>query len=207
MLSEKMRPMEFSELVQADPVVKALERMAEEKEPSNMLFYGSPGLGKTSAARILLGRCGDNSSVLNGSLDNGVDLIRDLRAAASNYGLGEGPRIFFIDEADYLSANAQAGLRAVIEQSIRTSRFLLAGNDINKFQPALKSRCMPICFDVTAGSAAEIIARLLPKYREKLRHAGIDMSAARLAELMHIYFPDLRRLASAIEFGEGQTKA
>lgn len=167
-----------------------------------MLFYGSPGLGKTSAARLLL-RCTENAVTLNGSLDNGVDLVRSIRAAARTWGMGDGIRIFFIDEADYLTANAQGGLRATIEESNLTSRFLLAGNEIKKFHPALKSRCIPICFDIPAGTAAATIARLLPRYHEKLKQAGFDVKLARVRELLHIYYPDLRRLANVIEFGGG----
>lgn len=202
MLCEKMRPTEFADLVQPDSIVRALERMAKSGEPSNMLFYGLPGLGKTSAARILL-RCTENGVTFNGSLDNGVDLIRSIRAASKNAGIGEGMRVFFIDEADYLTPNAQGGLRATIEESISTSRYLLACNEIKKFHPALKSRCMPICFDIPAGSATATIARLLPRYHGKLKQAGFDVNRSRLRELLHVYYPDLRRLANVIEFGAG----
>ena len=83
----------------------------------NMLFYGAPSVGKTTAARILLKQLGDNSVTLNGSLDNGVDVVRELEAASSNCGIRDGPRVFFIDEAEYLSAQAQAGLRVLIEKA------------------------------------------------------------------------------------------
>ena len=97
-------------------MIRTLESMAANKSPANMLFYGSPGLWKTSAARILLAELGDNSWEINGSLTMGVDVVRDIETGATSGGLGEGPRVCFIDEAEYLSPNAQAGLRGLIER-------------------------------------------------------------------------------------------
>ena len=113
-------------------------------------------------------------------------------------GLGDGPRMCFIDEAEYLSRNAQAGLRGLIERS--HCRFILTANDISRFHSALKSRCMPICFDIRAGEASEIIARLVPRYMDALAREKIKIREERLKELMAVYFPDLRGLANRIEF-------
>ena len=203
-LSEFLRPKEFSELIQPLAVVRSLERMAKLQTPANMLFYGSPGVGKTSSARIMLSHLGNNWFEINGSLDNGVELVRTLRSAVNNGGLFDGPRVCFIDEADVLTLQAQAGLRAVIEGA--RSTFLLTANKIEKFQPALKSRCMPICFDVRAADAETIIKRLLPIYRRKLRGAGLEISEERLSDLLHFYFPDLRAVANRIEFEASPVK-
>jgi putative ATPase len=203
-LSEVLRPQNFDDLMQPARIVASLRRMAADKQPMNMLFYGAPSLGKTTAARILLKELGDNSVTLNGSLENGVDVVRKLEAASANSGIGDGPRVFFIDEADYLSAPAQAGLRVVIEKAV-TSRFILAANDISKFHAALKSRCLPICFDISVRDADAVIGRLLPRYRARLNAEGIHIDDGRLSELLHIYFPDLRAFSNAVEFEVGGT--
>lgn len=199
-LSELLRPKEFADLLQPQQIINSLAAMAEAKSPNNMLFYGSPGLGKSSAARILLRQLGDNSFEINGSLDNGIDVVRRIEAGATSYGLGEGPRVCLIDEADYLSKQAQAGLRGLIEKVYTNCRFILTANSVRKIDPALRSRCMPICFDVPESASSEIVARVLPKYLVQLRTLNIDIEEKRVRELFPIYFPDLRNLANRIEF-------
>ena len=75
-------------------------------------------------------------------------------------------KVCFIDECEYLSMNAQASLRGLIEKCDHV-RFLLTANDIKKMHPALKSRCLPLCFDVGPIEAPEVIARLVPMLRQK----------------------------------------
>lgn len=197
-LNELMRPTDFDDLMQPARLVASLKRMARQQQPVNMLFYGEPSVGKTTAARILLKQLGTNSVTLNGSLDNGVDVVRKLETVTSSLGLGEGPQVLFIDEADYLSMPAQAGLRALIEQR-QHWRFLLAANDISKMHPALKSRCPPVCFDISVSDGEDVIARLLPRYRAKLKAEDIEVDEARLTQLLHTYFPDLRAFTTVLE--------
>jgi replication-associated recombination protein RarA len=199
LLSESLRPKEFADLLQPLSVIKALEAMAASKSPANMLLYGPPGLGKTSAARILLSKLGDNWWEVNGSLSTGVDNVREIERGATSSGLGEGPRVCFIDEAEYLSPNAQAGLRGLIERVQSHCRFILTANDIRKFQPALKSRCKPLCFDIPVAETSAVITRVLPRYLKRLNDLNVQIEEDRVRELFHIYFPDLRGLANEIE--------
>lgn len=160
LLSELLRPKEFEHLMQPDTLIKGLKQMAESGGPLNMLFYGSPGVGKTSAARILLQKIDADVFEINGSLDNGVDMVRDIgkmgASLAPIFGGPQGPRVIFIDEADFVSKNAQGALRGSIENT-KQFRFLLTANDISKLSPALKSRCMPICFDIPPIAADAVI--------------------------------------------------
>ena len=90
----------------------------------------------------------------------------------------------------------------MIEKAV-TSRFVLAANDISKFHPALKSRCLPICFDISVSDAEAVIGRLLLRYRARLKAVGIQIDDGRLSELLHVYFPDLRAFSNAVEFEVG----
>jgi len=108
-------------------------------------------------------------------------------------------KVCFIDECEYLSMNAQASLRGLIEKCDHV-RFLLTANDIKKMHPALKSRCLPLCFDVGPIEAPDVIARLMPRYQEKLRQLGCEIDARRLHEILCTSFPDLRAVANRLEF-------
>lgn len=199
-LSETLRPRDFADLVQPQHMVDRLERMADERQLMNMLFYGQPGIGKTSAARILLSKLGADPYEVNGSVETGINAVRDDLVAYCRTGHVFGlQKACFIDECEYLSSNAQAGLRGVIEQSQRVP-FLLTANDIRKLHPALKSRCLPICFDPNPLEAKEIVERLFTRYRTKLDSIGLDIGDDDLRKILYTEFPDFRRVANRIEF-------
>ena len=112
-------------------------------------------------------------------------------------------KVCFIDECEFLSPNAQAGLRGLIEQSHGVP-FIMTANDISKLHPALRSRCSPISFDINPLKAEATIERLLPRYADKLERLGYDeIDTEWLSEEMHVVFPDLRKFANRIEFRYG----
>src|SRR6478752_305107 len=110
-------------------------------------------------------------------METGIDNVRkNLWQFCTALSMYSDVKVCFIDECDYLSMNAQASLRGLIEKCDHT-RFLLTANEIKKMHPALKSRCLPICFDVGPIEAPEVIARLVPRYQEKLRQLGYEIDA------------------------------
>ena len=117
---EKYRPQKISEYVFHNDIHKSqIMHMISEKEVPNLLFSGVQGSGKTTLAKILIRELDVDDTVdlltINGSEENGVDMIRDkIKNFSYGYSIGRF-KIVFIDEADYLSANAQAILRGLIE--------------------------------------------------------------------------------------------
>ena len=110
-------------------------RMASEGRLGNMLFYGQPGLGKTSAARMLIEQVEADTLQINGSLDTGIDTFRTVFVLwASACSLFDRQKVCFIDEGDYLSLNAQAALRGLIEAYPHVA-FLMTANDYVKVDP------------------------------------------------------------------------
>ena len=105
----------------------------------------------------------------------------------------------FIDECEFLSKSAQAAMRGTIEKH-STVPFLLTANDTSKLHPAMKSRCLEVCFDVSLLEAPEVIERMLPRYYAKVVSLGCDVTFQRLREIMYLKFPDLRAVANALEF-------
>ena len=102
--------------------------------PMNMLFYGQPGVGKTSAARILLNKLEADCYEINGSLETGIDHVRkNIEIFCVSMSLHSDVKVCFIDECEYLSVNAQASLRGLIEKCGQV-RFVLTANEIKKTQ-------------------------------------------------------------------------
>lgn len=195
-LSERLRPTQLSDLIQPRAVIASLEQMVRERRLLNMMFYGEPGIGKTSAARIVIASVEADDYEINGSLDAGINTFRtDFVSWASSCSLCGGPKICFIDECEKLSANAQAALRGVIEEYGHVT-FLITANDHLKLDAALRSRCMPISFDILHKDYTEVMACLCTRYGQRLNELGFAVDPARLAEIIHLYFPDLRHRQS-----------
>jgi replication-associated recombination protein RarA len=204
-LSELLRPTELADIIQPPDIIRGLERMVAQRAPINMIFHGKPGLGKTSAAQILARKLNaDMMYEINGSLWTGVSHVRqDLEAYVSTLSLTSDIKICLIEECEFLSVNAQAALRRVIEKSTHV-RFLMTGNNISKLDRAIRSRCLTISFDVGQLEAEPTIQRLLPRYIEKLGKLGYkNLDAEWLSKEMHLDFPDLRTFANRIAFKYG----
>ena len=138
---------------------------------------------------------------INGSDATGVDFVRErIVRFSSALAMNGGRKICFIDEADYVSQNAQAALRKVIEEYSDNCRYLLAVNNISKLIPAVRSRLMEICFDIAPADRAEVKKRLVERYERKLSAAGIPIDKERLNQIVSIYYPDLRSIANHLEF-------
>jgi DNA polymerase III delta prime subunit len=202
LLSELLRPQQLGDLTLPQRVIDRFQRMIESGSIMNMLFYGQPGAGKTSAARVFMNALGPHDSIeIDGSSATGVDFVRQrIDRFSSCVAMNGGQKICFIDEADYVSQNAQAALRRVIEYYSDNCRYLLAVKNISKLIPAIRSRLMEVCFDIAPVDRAEVKSRLLQTYERKLSEVDIPFDRGRLTEIVCIYYPDLRAIANHLEF-------
>ncbi len=201
LISEKLRPKNFDELVLDEFYKKKLKKMYESRNVMNLIFYGKPGSGKTSAAKIFIDSEEFDSIEINGSLDTSIDIVRTkIINFATTMSLHQHHKICFIDEADYLSKSSQASLRGVIEETSNICRYIFTANDISKMHPALCSRLMPLCFDMTPVQ----ISAELEKYKNRIltllkaQHESVDEQ--RICRLIDMNFPDYRSIANKIEF-------
>lgn len=132
-----------------------------QKTIPHLLFSGSPGVGKTTLAKLLLNELEiDEYDVLeiNASRENSVDTIRDkITSFVQTMPFGQF-KVVLLDEADYISHNGQAALRGVMETYADTSRFILTCNYPNKIIPALHSRCQS--FHIEKLDKVEFTARV-----------------------------------------------
>lgn len=202
LLSELLRPQSLDDINLPIDLLNSLKRMESSGFPMNLTFYGKPGIGKTSAARILV----RNSDVyeLNGSFNCGdKSMVKDIEAFASTFSLGEKPKVVLIDEADFMSAAVQDALRYVIERFMKTTRFILTANNEKKIKAAIQSRCTPICFDVPTKDKPEVLKRMKKRYARRLTELSIPYDRKRLDQIVSVNFPDLRDIANRLqlEFG------
>lgn len=181
-------------------VDKSQERQVEEwiskKTIPHLMFSGSPGTGKTTLAKIILNEIGVNRYDLkevNASKDNSVEYIRDkIIGFISTMPQGDF-KVVLLDEADYLSPNAQAVLRGALETYDDSARFILTCNYPHKIIPALHSRCQG--FHIDAIDHTEFTARVA----EILFAEEVEFDLDTLDEYVKATYPDLRKCINLVD--------
>ena len=194
---EKYRPKTIKEYVFRDEHQKQqVERWLKEETIPHLLFSGSAGIGKTTLAKILCNELGINDLdilEINASRENNVDTVRDKIINFVQM-IPFGPfKVVLLDEADYLSPNAQAALRGVMEEYHTTSRFILTCNYPNRIIPALHSRCQG--FHVERVDINEFTARVATILVEE----NVEFDLDTLDTFVKATYPDLRKCIQLVQ--------
>jgi DNA polymerase III delta prime subunit len=116
-----------------------------------------------------------------------------------NYLSSWGAKIVLLDRADLVPKGAQQALPSVIDEMYHC-RFLFTVNHLAKIIPEIRSRLMPICFDIEPSDRAEAQGRLIDRYESKLAEYGIEHDKQRLIEIIGTDYSDLRSIAKTIDF-------
>ncbi|MEM0167792.1 MAG: replication factor C small subunit, partial [Thermoplasmatales archaeon] len=144
---EKYRPKKLDDIVGQKIVVDRLKSYVQQKNLPHLLFAGPSGTGKTTAAIVLARELygeqwRENFLELNASDDRGIKMVRETvkeysRIMPSNT---LGFKILFLDEADYMTDEAQAALRRTMENFTKTTRFIISCNYSSKIIEPIQSR-------------------------------------------------------------------
>lgn len=168
----------------------------KDKSIPHLLLSGSAGIGKTTLAKILIQGLGiEDYDVLelNASRTNSVDDVRDkITNFVSMIPFGIF-KVVLLDEADYLSPNAQAALRGVMEEYHETARFILTCNYRNKIIPAIQSRCQG--FHVERTDQTEFTARVATILVDE----NIEFDLDTLDIYVKLTYPDLRKCINLVQ--------
>jgi DNA polymerase III delta prime subunit len=139
--------------------------------------------------------------IINGSDESGIDTLRvKIKGFASSVSLtGTGRKVIIIDEADYLTANAQAAFRGVIEEFSKNCSFIFTCNFKNRIIQPLHSRCAVIDFKLQNGQKAKMASAFLKRVEQILKEEKVSYDLKVVAELITKFFPDYRRILNELQ--------
>ena len=196
---EKYRPAKVEDCILPESIKKTFQEYVNRKEIPNLLLSGSAGVGKTTIAKALCEEVGCDYLVINGSDENGVDTIRvKIKSYASSMSLLGGRKVIIIDEADYLTANAQAILRASIEEFSGNCSFIFTCNFKNRIIDPIHSRCTVVDFKIN-GSKAKMASSFFKRVEWILEQENIPYEKEVVAAIITKYFPDNRRILNELQ--------
>ena len=188
---EKYRPSRIDGYVFRDAHQKEqVEGWIKQKSIPHLIFSGNAGIGKTTLAKVLFNELDLNPLdvlEINASRTNSVEDVRDkIVNFVQMIPFGDF-KVVLLDEADYLSPNAQAALRGVMETYHTTARFILTCNYPNRIIPALHSRCQG--FHIERVDLTEFTARVATILVEE----NIEFDLDTLDTFVKATYPDLRK--------------
>ena len=195
--TEKYRPKKVEDYVFADETVKKqIQTWINDRSIPHLLLHGPAGTGKTTLARVLVNEIEIEEFdflQVNASRDNGVDFLKTkIEGFVSTLPFGH-LKIVLLDEADYLSPNAQGLLRGLMETYASQARFILTCNFVHKIIPPLKSRCHDLVIhkqdqtEFTARAATVLVTE------------GIEFDLDTLDSYVRATYPDLRKCLNLVQ--------
>jgi replication factor C small subunit len=194
---EKYRPKTVDGYVFRDEhQKKQVQTWIKDKTIPHLLFSGNAGIGKTTLAKLLFNELDLNDLDILEINARRTNSVEDVRAKIVNFvqmiPFGDF-KVVLLDEADYLSPNAQAALRGVMEEYHTTARFILTCNYPNRIIPALHSRCQG--FHIAKVDQTEFTARVA----EILITEGVQPDLDTLDTYVKATYPDLRKCINMVQ--------
>ena len=190
---EKYRPQVLKEYIGNDLLKEKVQTYLDNNDVPHLLLYGKAGTGKTTLAKIIAQTIECDYMVINASDENNVETVRTkVKNFASGAGF-KGMKIIILDEFDYMTPNAQAILRNLMETFSRHTRFVLTCNYHEKIIEPILSRCQT--FAVNPPSKKEVAVHV----SDILTKEGVQFDIKDVADIITNFYPDIRRVINTCQ--------
>ena len=190
---EKYRPQTLNEYVGNETIKNKIADYLKQGSIQNLLFYGVAGTGKTTLAKLIAKNLNCDLLYINASDERGIDTIRDkIIPFASSMSFND-VKIVILDEADYITPQAQATLRNTIESCSKTTRFIFTCNYLERIISPLQSRCQT--FEITPPSK-EVVTDLTCRI---MVDEDVKINSEAVISVIDTHYPDIRKIVNTIQ--------
>ena len=197
---ERYRPTVLKDYVGNENIKKSIQQYLDQNDIQNFIFYGPAGCGKTTLAKLIIGNLDCDYIYINASDERGIETIRDKVQGFASTASFKPLKVIILDEADFLTIQAQASLRNIIETFSRTTRFILTCNYVERIIDPLQSRCQVLkIVPPSKTDVAKHVAGILEK-----ENAEYDIND--LKSVVNQFYPDLRKVLNTLQLSNQDGK-
>jgi DNA polymerase III delta prime subunit len=199
---EKYRPSKLTEYVGNEHLKEKVAGFLETSDIPHLLFFGKAGTGKTTLAKLIVNSINCDHIIINASDENNVDTVRNkVKGFCSTVGFKD-MKIIILDEFDYMTPNAQALLRNLMETFSRHCRFILTCNYVEKVISPIRSRTQE--FQIVPPSKKEVAIQI----SQILGKEAVVFQPKDLVPIIDSSYPDIRKIINTCQLNssKGQLK-
>lgn len=190
---EHYRPNKLSDYIGNDYLKRKIEQYINTGDVPHLLLYGNAGTGKTTLAKIIASSIDCDVMIINASDENNVDTIRNkVKSFASTVSFKQ-LKIIILDEFDYMTQNAQAILRNLMETYSNHCRFILTCNYIEKVISPIQSRCQT--FKIEPPSKKDVAVHIAHILQDEM----VEFEIADIGKLINNSYPDIRKIINTCQ--------
>jgi replication factor C small subunit len=200
LLVEKYRSKDLNSYVGNEHIKKTIEQYLGQNDIQNLIFYGPAGTGKTTLAKLIVNNLDCDYLYINASDERGIETIRDKVSGFASTASFKPLKVVILDEADFLTIQAQASLRNVIETFSRTTRFIMTCNYVERIIDPLQSRCQVL--KIIPPSKKEVAIHLA----SIMAIEGTTYDLEDVKTIVNQYYPDLRKCLNTIQLSTQDQK-
>jgi replication factor C small subunit len=191
--TEKYRSQTLDQYIGNDELKTTIGSWIVKNDIPHLLLYGKAGTGKTTLAKLITQNINCDMMYINASDENGIDTIRDKVKSFASTSTFQPLKVVILDESDYLTINAQASLRNIIETFSAKTRFILTCNYVERIIEPLQSRCQAFKIEtLSKKSIAHHLADILDA--EDVRYNLPDIVA-----IVNNSYPDIRKIINVTQ--------
>ena len=190
---EKYRPKDLNTYIGNEHLKSKVSIYLESEDVPHLLLYGVAGTGKTTLAKIITNNIDCDCLYINASDENNVDNVRTkIKNFASSIGF-RSLKVVILDEADFLTPNAQAALRNLMETFSKHCRFILTCNYVERIIDPIQSRCQP--YKIVPPSRKDVAKQMV----NILDSEEVSYELDDIALIVNAGYPDIRRVINSAQ--------